>query len=163
MYENLRFFAGAYGLWGKQRKQAIDRVISQFDLASHVQQKSASLPGGYKQRLAMAASLMHQPDILFLDEPTSGADPLARRAFWRRITALSKTGTAIIITTHFMEEAEYCDKILIQDAGKKLAMGSPEEIRAGIDGDSAMSMEETFISIIAQSRQKRDGEAADVY
>ena len=163
VYENLRFFAGAYGLWGKQRKQAIDRVISQFDLASHVQQKSASLPGGYKQRLAMAASLMHQPDILFLDEPTSGADPLARRAFWRRITALSKTGTAIIITTHFMEEAEYCDKILIQDAGKKLAMGSPEEIRAGIDGDSAMSMEETFISIIAQSRQKRDGEAADVY
>ncbi|MBU2977777.1 ATP-binding cassette domain-containing protein [Alteromonas sp. C1M14] len=157
VYENLRFFAGTYNLWGKQRKAAIERVSEQFDLASHLKDKSGELPGGYKQRLAMAASLMHQPDILFLDEPTSGADPLARRAFWRRITALSQTGTAIIITTHFMEEAEYCDKILIQDAGEKLAMGTPEEIRADLadTGGEVMSMEETFINIIAVNRRKK--------
>ena len=155
--ENLRFFAGAYGLWGKARKDAINRVVEQFDLKAHLSQKSAALPGGYKQRLAMAASLMHKPDILFLDEPTSGADPLARRAFWRRITALANTGTAIIITTHFMEEAEYCDKILIQDAGKKLAMGTPEEIRGELAGDEAnLSMEDTFIKIIEQNRQHKE-------
>jgi ABC-2 type transport system ATP-binding protein len=154
VYENLRFFAGAYGLWGKQRKQAIEKVCDEFDLDGHLNDKSAFLPGGYKQRLAMAASLMHQPDILFLDEPTSGADPLARRAFWRRITALANRGTAIIITTHFMEEAEYCDRILIQDAGKKLAMGSPQEIRSAVSGQgSSLSMEQSFIRIIEQSRQ----------
>ncbi|MEG3767756.1 ATP-binding cassette domain-containing protein [Alteromonas sp. 14N.309.X.WAT.G.H12] len=157
VYENLRFFAGTYSLWGKQRKAAIDRVSEQFDLASHLDDKSGELPGGYKQRLVMAASLMHKPDILFLDEPTSGADPLARRAFWRRITALSQTGTAIIITTHFMEEAEYCDKILIQDAGEKLAMGTPDEIRANLEDttDRVVTMEETFISIIENNRRKK--------
>ena len=91
---------------------------------------SGQLPGGYKQRLAMAAALMHEPEILFLDEPTSGADPLARREFWRRITALSGEGVTVIVTTHFMEEAEYCDRAVIQDAGRILAQGTPAELRA---------------------------------
>ncbi len=90
---------------------------------------SAQLPGGYKQRLAMAAALLHEPEILFLDEPTSGADPLARRAFWRRITALAEQGVTIIVTTHFMQEAEYCDRVAIMDAGRVLAQGSPAEVR----------------------------------
>jgi ABC-type multidrug transport system ATPase subunit len=88
------------------------------------------LPGGYKQRLAMAAALLHEPEILFLDEPTSGADPLARREFWRRITALAEQGVTVIVTTHFMEEAEYCDRVVIMDAGRVLAQGTPAGIRS---------------------------------
>ena len=91
---------------------------------------SGQLPGGYKQRLAMAAALLHEPEILFLDEPTSGADPLARREFWRRITALAEQGVTVIVTTHFMEEAEYCDRIAILDAGRILAQGTPAEVAA---------------------------------
>src|SRR5258707_11471892 len=90
---------------------------------------SGLLPGGYKQRLAMAAALLHEPETLFLDEPTSGADPLARREFWQRIIALAEQGVTVIITTHFMEEAEYCDRIVIQDAGRVLAQGTPADIR----------------------------------
>ena len=87
------------------------------------------IPGGYKQRLAMAAALLHEPEILFLDEPTSGVDPLARREFWQRITALAEQGVTVIVTTHFMEEAEYCDRIAIMDAGRVLAQGTPAEVR----------------------------------
>src|SRR5258707_13581895 len=90
---------------------------------------SGLLPGGYKQRLAMAAALLHEPETLFLDEPTSGADPLARREFWRRITALAEQGVTAVVTTHFMEEAEYFDRIAIMDAGRILGQGTPAEIR----------------------------------
>lgn len=151
--ENLRFFAGAYGLHGRKRRQRIDAMLDQFDLRGQEKTRSAELPGGYKQRLAMAASLIHEPDILFLDEPTSGADPLARRAFWRRISALAEAGTTVIITTHFMEEAEYCDRILIQDAGQRLAIGTPAEVRAQAGQQAeVLSMEETFIKIVEQNR-----------
>ena len=102
----------------------------------------------------MATGLLHEPEILFLDEPTSGADPLARREFWRGITALAEAGVTVIITTHFMEEAEYCDRIVIQDAGKLLAIGTPQEVRvqAGSAPDSRLSMEEAFIDIVTQAR-----------
>jgi ABC-2 type transport system ATP-binding protein len=95
--------------------------MQQFELRPLAHLASAQLPGGYKQRLAMAAALLHEPEILFLDEPTSGADPLARREFWQRITALAEGGVTIIVTTHFMEEAEYCDRVAILDAGRVLA------------------------------------------
>src|SRR6202035_3514484 len=104
-------------------------ALEQFELGPHAGTMSAQLPGGFKQRLAMAAALLHEPDILFLDEPTSGADPLARREFWRRITALAEQGVTVIVTTHFMEEAEYCDRVVIMDAGRLLAQGTPAEIR----------------------------------
>ena len=97
----------------------------------------------------MAAGLLHQPEILFLDEPTSGIDPLARRLFWRRITELAESGTTVIITTHFMEEAEYCDRMLIQDAGRVLSLGTPGEVRA--QGE-AETMEEAFIGIVEKAR-----------
>ncbi|MBQ9479387.1 MAG: AAA family ATPase [Selenomonadaceae bacterium] len=109
------------------------------------------LPGGYKQRLSMAAALIHEPKILFLDEPTSGIDPLARRDFWRQITDLSSRGTTIIITTHFMEEAEYCDRMMIQDRGKLLVLGTPQEIRQRY-GSSISTMNDLFISIVEGAR-----------
>ncbi|PIL53553.1 ABC transporter ATP-binding protein, partial [Acinetobacter baumannii] len=124
--ENLKFFGGAYGLSGKKLNQQIDKALGQYDLKPH--SKSGDLPGGYKQRLSMAAALLHEPEILFLDEPTSGIDPLARRSFWYSIGELANQGITIIITTHFMEEAEYCDRIAIQDAGKLLALGSPQQV-----------------------------------
>ena len=157
--ENLRFFGGAYGLRGAALKLRIGVVARQFDLQPYLAMPAGQLPGGVKQRLAMAVGLLHEPDILFLDEPTSGADPLARRSFWRRITALATTGTTIVITTHFMEEAEYCDRIVIQDAGKLLALGSPEEVRrqAGEDAEHRMNMEQAFIGIVEQGRAHSRG------
>jgi ABC-2 type transport system ATP-binding protein len=134
--ENLSFFGGAYGLRGQRLRDRMDTVLRQFDLERELDAPSGQLPGGYRQRLAMATGLLHEPEILFLDEPTSGADPLARRDFWRRITALAEGGTTVVITTHFMEEAEYCDRIVIQDAGKVLAIGTPREVRTqALDGE----------------------------
>jgi ABC-2 type transport system ATP-binding protein len=104
--------------------------------------------------LAMAAALVHQPEILFLDEPTSGADPLARREFWRRIVALAEHGVTVIVTTHFMEEAEYCDRIAIMDAGRVLAQGTPAEIRRHprLQGGEP-TMEDAFIAIVEDARE----------
>lgn len=149
--ENLEFFGGAYGLRGKHRNERVSAIIEQFALDP--QAISGQLPGGYKQRLAMAAGLLHQPEILFLDEPTSGIDPLARRSFWRTITALAQAGTTIIITTHFMEEAEYCDRIAIQDAGKMLALGTPQQVREQA-GHADYDMNSAFIAIVEQGRAK---------
>ena len=151
--ENLHFFGGAYGLYGNKLKERIDAVLDEFSLRGRENDAADELPGGYKQRLSMAAALMHEPKILFLDEPTSGIDPLARRLFWRQITDLSARGTTIIITTHFMEEAEYCDRIMIQDQGKLLAIGSPENIRKEL-GLSDASMNEVFITIVENGRKE---------
>jgi ABC-2 type transport system ATP-binding protein len=110
----------------------------------------------------MAAALLHEPEILFLDEPTSGADPLARRAFWRRITALAEQGVTIIVTTHFMQEAEYCDRIAIMDAGRVLAEGPPGEIRrlAVTEDVGEPTMEDAFIAIVERARRDNQHEAA---
>ena len=148
--ENLEFFASAYGLRGAQaRASASDGHSRSSSSRAGAWRQRASCRGGYKQRLAMAAALLHEPEILFLDEPTSGADPLARREFWRRITALAEQGVTVIVTTHFMEEAEYCDRIAIMDAGQVLALGTPRrDPRAGrrADGQPAPSMEDAFIA-----------------
>jgi ABC-2 type transport system ATP-binding protein len=154
--ENLDFFASAYGLRGPRKQARIEWALRQFELTPMAGIPSGQLPGGFKQRLAMAAALLHEPQILFLDEPTSGADPPARREFWRRITALAQQGVTIIITTHFMEEAEYCDHIAIMDSGRVLANGSPAEIRLRArpaEGHEA-TMEDAFIAIVEESRGK---------
>jgi ABC-2 type transport system ATP-binding protein len=152
--ENLEFFASAYGLRGARKRDRIDWALQQFALASLAHLSSGQLPGGYKQRLAMAAALLHEPEILFLDEPTSGADPLARREFWRRITTLAEQGVTVIITTHFMEEAEYCDRVVILDAGRVLAQGRPAEIRGRAQSapGQAPTMEDAFIAIVEEAR-----------
>ncbi len=154
--ENLEFFASAYGLRNAVRRERIDWALRQFGLERHARTASGELPGGFRQRLAMGAALLHEPDILFLDEPTSGADPLARRAFWRRITALAEQGVTVIVTTHFMQEAEYCDHIAIMDGGRVLARGSPAEIRRLArprDGRQG-SMEDAFIAVVETARAR---------
>jgi len=160
--ENLEFFASAYGLRGGRKKERIATLKAAFDLDRFRDLPSGQLPGGFKQRLALAAALLHEPDILFLDEATSGADPLARRQFWGRITALSEQGVTVIVTTHFMEEAEYCDRVIILDAGRNLAEGTPVDIReqAGTTAGAAPSMEDAFIAIVERERRKRTEKAA---
>ena len=147
--ENLAFYGAAYGLHGRQLTERMQAMLKRFDLDPEAE--SGLLPAGYRQRLAMAAGLVHAPDILFLDEPTSGIDPLARRAFWRTITALSAQGVTIVITTHFMEEAEYCDRIAIQDAGRMLALGTPHEVRE-LAGGAGSDMNAAFIAIVERGR-----------
>jgi len=127
--ENLSFFGKVYGLSGKRLKQRINWAFDEFGLGQWRDKAAFALPGGYKQRLAMAAALLHEPDILFLDEPTSGVDPFARREFWLRINSFAEQGVTVVVTTHFMEEAEYCDRMLIMSQGETLAMGTPAEIR----------------------------------
>jgi drug efflux transport system ATP-binding protein len=156
---NLRFFAGAYSLHGKRLRTRMDWAINEFELGSVLHTKTDELSLGYKQRLAFACSLMHEPEILFLDEPTSGVDPLARREFWRRIDELSISGVTTLVTTHFMEEAEYCDRLVIMVAGELAASGTPDEIRAlGSDDESTSpNMEDAFLSIVR--KQKSQGDA----
>jgi ABC-2 type transport system permease protein len=154
--ENLEFFASAYGLGGRRKSDRIAWALEQFELETLARLPSGQLPGGYKQRLAIAAALLHEPEILFLDEPTSGADPLARREFWQRITALAETGVTVIVTTHFMEEAEYCDRMAILDAGRILAQGTPAEVRgrAPAEPGHAPTMEDAFIAVVRESREE---------
>jgi ABC-2 type transport system ATP-binding protein len=151
--QNLDFFASAYGLSGSLRKRRIDWAVTEFELAAFADQLSADLPLGYKQRLAMACALMHNPEILFLDEPTSGVDPLARREFWQRINALARQGVTVLVTTHFMEEAEYCDRLAIMALGRILAMDEPAAIKslARTAANPEPSMEDAFIHLVEES------------
>jgi ABC-2 type transport system ATP-binding protein len=153
--ENLEFFASAYGLRGSRKRDRVSWALQQFELASLARLPSGQLPGGYKQRLAMAVALLHEPEILFLDEATSGADPLARREFWRRITALAEQGVTVIITTHFMAEAEYCDRVAILDVGRVLAQGTPAEVRrrARPEDGREPTMEDAFIAVVEEARE----------
>lgn len=152
--ENLTFFAGAYGLTGSRGRERIAQVMQAFGLTALAGRPAGTLPGGYKQRLSMATALIHHPQILFLDEPTSGADIPTRRRFWRWVTALARQGTTVVVTTHFMEEALYCDRILIQDAGKSLILGTPEAVRAG-----CATMNEAFIRVVTNAREAAAGGA----
>ena len=149
--ENLRFFGGAYGFYGRGLDERVEAFLRRFDLVGQAEKTAGSLPGGYRQRLAMAAALLHEPEILFLDEPTSGIDPLARRSFWQEIAELAMQGTTVIITTHFMDEAEYCDRIMIQDKGRMLALGSTNDLRRDYRLPQA-DMNELFIHIVEAAR-----------
>ncbi len=153
--QNLDFFSSAYGLTGLQRAERISSALEQFELSGFADARSLDLSLGHKQRLAMACALMHEPDILFLDEPTSGVDPLARREFWHRINVLAGRDVTVLVTTHFMEEAEYCDRLAIMSAGRILALGAPGDIKAGAAtaGSPAPSMEDAFIGLIMADEQ----------
>ncbi len=155
--ENLRFFARVYGLDRAQRELAIAQAFDRFELREVADTVSGDLPLGVKQRLALAAALLHGPDILFLDEPTSGVDPLARRAFWRRIGALADAGVAVLVTSHFMDEAEYCDRLAIVNAGRLIATGTPAELRERARSAELPdpTLEDAFIALVGQVPPER--------
>ncbi len=155
--QNLKFFAGVYGLKGEKKNEKIEQMISIFSLKKYLDHNSEDLPLGYKQRLSLACSIVHEPAILFLDEPTSGVDPITRQWFWTHIRALAAKGVTIMITTHFMDEAEYCDKISLFYDGETIAMGTPTELKASAD---AKTMEEAFATLIERSAEKELGGAA---
>lgn len=132
--QNLEFYCGVYGVPRSQRRNKIDWVIATCGLTGQEQMLTGRLPGGWKQRVAFGASVMHEPEILFLDEPTSGVDPLARRQFWRLIEDFARQGTAILVTTHYLEEAEHCHSLGFMVAGAIVAQGSPSQIKAAQPG-----------------------------
>jgi len=156
--ENLRFFARVYGLNRAAQRRAIDAALQRFDLASHANTVARDLPLGLKQRLALAAALLHAPEILFLDEPTSGVDPLTRREFWNRIGTLADEGVTILVTTHFMDEAEYCDRVGIVSLGRLAAVGTPGELRASVRTPSLPdpALEDAFIALVARDTAQRE-------
>jgi len=132
--ENLEFYAGVYGIPGPLRQPRIDWVIASCGLQGQEQMLTARLPGGWKQRVAFGAAVLHDPEVLFLDEPTSGVDPLARRQFWSLINDFARRGTAILVTTHYLEEAEQCNRLCFMVAGENVIEGSPEAIKAAQPG-----------------------------
>jgi ABC-2 type transport system ATP-binding protein len=132
--ENLEFYSGVYGVPRKLRREKIDWVIATCGLVGQENMLTGKLPGGWKQRVALGASVMHEPDILFLDEPTSGVDPLARRQFWKLINEFARNGTAILVTTHYLEEAEQCNRMSFMVAGETVAEGTPSSIKAAQPG-----------------------------
>ncbi len=159
--ENLRYFAGSYGISGKARRDAIEAALAEYGIDGSRTSFAASLSEGAKRDLAIACALLHRPKILFLDEATSGADLASRRALWRRVARLAADGTAVVVTTHFLEEAEYCDRFLIQDAGRILAIGTPEDVRNQARRlleperrSGVRSIEDAFVAIVEAERRR---------
>jgi ABC-2 type transport system ATP-binding protein len=153
--QNLYFFSGAYGMRGTNRKEVVDGMIEIFKLEPFLTTTPDTLPLGFKQRLALACAVMHQPDVLFLDEPTSGVDPVTRREFWTHINGLVEKGVTVVVTTHFMDEAEYCDRIGLVYRGRLIARGTPDDLKhqARTPVNSDPSMEDAFVELV----QKQDG------
>lgn len=151
--QNLEFFSGIYGLQGAQQKQKIAQMVEVFALQEYLQQPSSALPLGYKQRLALACAVMHEPQILFLDEPTSGVDPLTRREFWTHINGLADKGVTIMVTTHFMDEAEYCDRIGLVYHGRLIALDTPDALKQSVASPELPNpgMEDAFITLVQRA------------
>ncbi len=155
--QNLDFFGGAYGLWGAKKRDAIDRVVAAFDLGPHLGVNAGTLPLGFKQRLALSCAILHNPPVLFLDEPTSGVDPITRREFWGYINSMIATGVTVMVTTHFMDEAEYCDRVALIYRGKSIAIDTPDALQARVRTPALPNptLEDAFIALIeAQDRQE---------
>lgn len=153
--QNLVFFAGIYGLRGAHRQAKIAQLLEVFALQPYLQTLAGELPLGYKQRLALACAVMHEPPLLFLDEPTSGVDPLTRREFWTHINGLADKGVTVLVTTHFMDEAEYCDRIALVYHGRLIALGTPDEIkqRAATPASPHPTMEDAFIALVQDAER----------
>ncbi|MEH0154559.1 ATP-binding cassette domain-containing protein [Limibacter armeniacum] len=143
--ENIRFYGGIYGLDKKQIKEKIEHILHDLNLGEVENKLVASLPLGWKQRLAFAVSMVHEPDIVFLDEPTGGVDPQVRRQFWETIYQVAEQGRTVFVTTHYMDEAEYCDRVSIMVAGKIEAMDTPENLKKQFE---ATSMDEVFLKLV---------------
>lgn len=146
--ENMDFYGGIYGLRDAGREGRIAEVVAFLGLDRRLHQLAGTLSGGWKQRLALACALMHRPSLLFLDEPTAGVDPAARRNFWRTIHGLAREGTTVIVTTHYMDEAEQCGRLAMMSQGHLIALGTPAEVAAQVGGKS---LEDAFVIL-----QERD-------
>jgi ABC-2 type transport system ATP-binding protein len=127
--ENLEFFGGAYGLWGKDLSRRIAGSLARVGLAQLGGERTGALPGGMRQRVALASAVLHGPEVVFLDEPTAGVDPVARRVFWGLIRELSAAGTTVFVTTHYMDEAEYCGRVGLMVSGRLPALDTPEGLK----------------------------------
>jgi ABC-2 type transport system ATP-binding protein len=139
--ENIEFFAGVYGVLPEKFPARRDFVLEMAGLEDKRDTKTRLLSGGWKQRLALGCAILHEPPILFLDEPTSGVDPIARRGFWDLIYQLSAAGHTIFVTTHYMDEAEYCHRIALMYGGRTIALGSPEELKGSLGGEHLLNLE----------------------
>ncbi len=148
--ENLNFYAGIYELKGDARRRRVAAVVSFVGVGNRLRQLAAELSGGWKQRLALGCALLHEPTVLFLDEPTAGVDPAARRSFWRAIHDLAAQGTTVLVTTHYMDEAERCQRLAMMSGGRLIALGTPAEVAAAVGG---RTLEDAFI--ILQERDER--------
>lgn len=129
VWENLVFFGGAYGLWGRALESRAEEILELTDLRQHRDALTGSLPGGIRQRLALGSAVLHRPGVVFLDEPTAGVDPLARRGFWRLIRELARQGTTVFVTTHYLDEAEYCRRIGLMVDGRLVALDTPAALK----------------------------------
>jgi ABC-2 type transport system ATP-binding protein len=138
--QNLRFFAGVYGLRGAEARERESWALRMADLAGKEDRLTGELPGGWKQRLALACAVLHRPRVVFLDEPTSGVDPLSRRRFWRLIDEMSQTGVTVFVTTHYLDEAEYCHRLALIHAGRLVALGTVSELKAVFAGDAVLEV-----------------------
>ncbi len=170
--QNLEFFSGVYGLEGAAQRRAVQDMVDTFALAPLLGESADALPLGFKQRLALACAVMHQPAVLFLDEPTSGVDPITRREFWTHINGMVERGVTVMVTTHFMDEAEYCDRIGLVYRGRLIAIGSPDElkdqVRAPESPDSSLAdssladptLEDAFVELVTRDDERNGREAA---
>jgi ABC-2 type transport system ATP-binding protein len=143
--ENIDFFGGLYGVKGDRLNERKKYALEMAGLESKRREMTSLLAGGWKQRLALGCAILHEPPVLFLDEPTSGVDPIARRQFWDLIYGLSEGGSTVFVTTHYMEEAEYCNRLALMYRGRVIALGTPAELK---HRQNAASMEEVFIASI---------------
>lgn len=148
--ENIRFFGGIYGLASKELREKCDRMLERLDLKGAADTRLAALPLGWKQKLAFSVALLHEPKLVFLDEPTGGVDPVTRRRFWDLIYQAASGGVTVFVTTHYMDEAEYCDRVSIMVDGRIAALDSPEELKRRYDAET---MNDLFISLARPARR----------
>jgi ABC-2 type transport system ATP-binding protein len=148
--QNLDFYSGMYGLEGKARRERIDGMIATLGLERYLEDSPDTLPLGFKQRLALACALMHHPSVLFLDEPTSGVDPITRREFWTHINGLVRKGVTVLVTTHFMDEAEYCDRVALMYRARVIALDTPDALKRRVASADLPdpTMEDAFLRLV---------------
>ena len=147
--DNLLFFGGAYGLERRALHERAEEILALTDLSSNRATLTSSLPGGIRQRLALGCAILHRPEVVFLDEPTSGVDPVTRQHFWNFIKQLASGGMTIFVTTHYMDEARFCERIVMINAGNIVASGTPTEIIAGAcPGNPDADLNDAFITLM---------------
>lgn len=151
--ENIDFYSGIYRIPAERKKDRKEWVIAMAGLTRHRHAITGTLSGGWKQRLALGCAILHEPPIVFLDEPTSGVDPLSRRTFWELIYQLADGGTTVFVTTHYMDEAEYCDRLGLIYRGELIALGAPGELK---EAEQLATLEDVFISLI-EARDREEG------